>query len=187
MDEDLASGLRLVAGQLVVAVAALHLAYALPRLPLYSPTALASYRRAGIVPPPRPALFLALGALLLGGLLATRRGLLDRRTAYLGGIALMAASLLSWVVWHTALDHGAVLVGSSGGSSGDASGHHHGGGLLHTVVDHFLGPLAAVLTQSASSGPGSFKAFLAVVAKLLELGALALFVVLLRADPTLDR
>lgn len=187
MDDDLARALRMVAVQLVVATAAIHLAYALPRLRLYSPAAMQNYARVGIVPPPRPALFLLLGLLLVGGVVAVWRGVLDLRVAYVGGIALLGLSVIAWVVWHTALDHGAVLTAAAGPTApAGGGGDGHGVGVVHTVVDHFFEPLLAVVSQSASSEPGSFKSLLAVVAKVVELGTIALLAVLLRTDPALE-
>lgn len=181
MDEDLASALRFVALQLVLVTALVHLLYALPRLALYSPAALAVYADRGIVPPPRPALFLLTGVVIVGGVLATREGYLPLRQAYALGLVLMLTLVGSWVVWHTVLEHGAVLTGTAT----ETADHHHGG-TLETVVAHYVEPLVAVVSQGASR-PGANTAFVGVVAKTVELGAALLLALLLRGDPRARR
>jgi len=184
MDEDIAHGLRVLALQLVGITAVIHLVYALPRLPVYAPTALAVYAERGLVPPPRPALFLLTTLAIVGGVVATRRGLLELGTAYRLGIALMAVLVISWVGWHTVLDHGAVLTGTVG-ADGLGGGSHHDG-VLDTVVAHYVEPLVAVVVGGASQ-PGANAAFLGVVSKTVELAAVVVFAVLLRGDPRVAR
>lgn len=180
MDEDLARALRFVALQLVLVTALVHLLYALPRLALYSPAALAVYADRGIVPPPRPALFLLTGIAIVGGVLATHEGYLPLRQAYVLGLALMLTLVGSWVVWHTVLEHGAVLTGTAT----ETADHH--GGAFETVVAHYVEPLVAVVSQGAGR-PGANTAFVGVVSKTVELGAALLLALLLRGDPRARR
>lgn len=174
--------LRFVALQLVLVTALLHLLYALPRLALYTPEAMAVYADRGIVPPPRPALFLLTGVAIPAGVLAAWRGWLSLRAAYTLGVALMLVLVVAWVGWHTVLDHGAVLTGTSTESE---LGPDHHSGVLDTVVSHYLEPLAAVLGQAAR--PGQNTALLGVVAKSVELAAALVLWVLLRGDPAAER
>lgn len=182
MDEDVARALRFVALQLVFVTALVHLLYALPRLPLYTPGAMAVYAERGIFPPPRPALFLLTGLAIPGGVLATWRGWLPLRAAYTLGLTLMVVLVVAWVGWHTVLDHGAVLTGTT--TEPASPGHHSG--VLDTVVDHYFKPLAAVVGQ-ASRRPGANTALLGVVAKTIELGAALALWLLLRGDPAVER
>lgn len=182
-DDELVFGLRALALQLLLVTALLHLLYAVPRLELYTPAAMAVYAERGIVPPPRPALFLLTGAAIVGGALAAWRGFLPLRTAYVLGIALSLTLVASWVVWHTVLEHGAVLTGTSTESTLPAD--HHSG-VLDTVYSHYVEPLAAVVAQGASR-PGLNTALLGVVAKTIELAAAAVLALLLRVDPAARR
>lgn len=189
MNEALARRLRFLALQLVGATVVIHLVYALPRLQLYAPTAMAVYAEQGIIPPPRPALFLLSGLAILAGVLATARGVLALGTAYRLGIALLAVLVVSWVGWHTVLDHGAVLTGTgqetvgAGPLGGGVSDHHTG--LLDTVVAHYIEPLALVVAGAGQ--PGLNTAFLAVASKSVELVGVAVLVLLLRGDPAVAR
>lgn len=182
MDEDLARALRFIALQLVLVTALVHLLYALPRLALYTPEAMAVYADHGIFPPPRPALFLLTGLAIPAGVLATWRGWLPLRAAYTLGLALMVMLIVAWVGWHTVLEHGAVLTDTTTESA--SPGHHSG--VLDTVVDHYVEPLASVVGQ-ASRRPGANTALIGVVAKTIELGAALALWLLLRGDPAADR
>jgi hypothetical protein len=187
MDAALARRFRFLALQLVGATAVIHLVYALPRLRLYTPTAMAVYAEQGILPPPRPALFLLSGLAIFVGVLATARGLVSLGTAYRLGVALLVVLVVSWVGWHTLLDHGAVLSGAgqqSVGQHGSGVADHHTG-ILDTVLDHYVEPL--VLVVEGAGQPGLNTAFLAVVSKSIELTGIGLLVLLLRGDPAVDR
>lgn len=180
VDRTLARTLRILAVQLVLATALVHAVYALARLPLYTPGALAVYAERGVLPPPRPALFVLASAAAVAGVLATWRGWLALRTAYGLGVALMATLVLAWVGWHTTLDHGAALAG--GATAGPA--HHHGGP-VRTALAHYVDPLVAVVR--GAGGRGGATALGGVVATVLEVAAIVVLGALLRGDPAIDR
>ena len=91
------AGLRYAAGALAVAVAAIHLYWGFPRL--------VSQLEAGIVPDPRPALFVLSGIGILLGLARVLDGH-DPEPFYLAGIGLMIAYLVGYVAWHAFGGHG---------------------------------------------------------------------------------
>lgn len=96
------SSLRLAAGALVMVVALLHLLHeraGFPRL-----VVLVSVGRPLL--DPRPLTFTLVGTALIIGVLATWNRYLDRRVAYPAGIAVMAALLVGYVLWHLT-GHGA--------------------------------------------------------------------------------
>ena len=165
MDSRTARLLRRVGAALVFATAAFHLWWGVPRSIIYL-QALDSYV-GGVVPDPRPFLFVGLGVALLAGPYLISFDVLSLRQAYAGGIVLLVASIAAWVFWH-ATGHGAFLASgleapATGGSEG---GHSHGNTVL-LVLDHFnTEPLEAAI-------------------KTIELGAAAVFAVLLRRDPAL--
>lgn len=152
--------------QLVVLTAVIHLSWGLPRAAVYlNPGALELYLSTAAVPDPRPVLFVLSGSALVAGLLATWRGVLPLAWAYRLGIAMMTLYIVGWALWHTT-GHGQLLVGETVASTTESTDHH--GGIVHTVVDHIL-----TLPLEAAS-------------KSAEVGAIALFVSLLRGDPALD-
>lgn len=91
------TGLRYAAGLLAVAVAGIHLYWAFPRL--------VTQIQAGIVPDPRPVLFIGSGVAILLGIAQILDGR-DPRRIYLAGIGLMVAYLVGYVGWHTFSGHG---------------------------------------------------------------------------------
>lgn len=91
------AGLRYAAGALAVAVAAIHIYWGFPRL--------VSQFQAGIVPDPRPALFVLSGVAILLGLARILDGH-DPEPYYLAGIGLMAVYLVGYVGWHAYGGHG---------------------------------------------------------------------------------
>ena len=163
MDSQTARTLRRVAAALVFVTAAFHLWWGVPRSIIYL-QALDSYV-GGVVPDPRPFLFVGLGVALLAGPYLVNFDVVSLRQAYVGGIVLLVASIAAWVFWH-ATGHGAFLAGgleapATGGSEG---GHSHGNTAL-LVLDHFnTEPLEAAI-------------------KTIEFAAAAIFAALLRLDP----
>lgn len=180
MDRRTVRGLQFFALQVVGAVAVIHLVVALEQLVRITANGLLGAYLGGLVlVHPRALLFAVSGVGILAGIVATARGLLPRRRAYQLGVLVLVTYLVGWVAWHTVLDHGIAL---SGGAPADESGHSHGG-LLGTLVSHYLEPIWATVTASASGTPGTGRTLLGVVSKTLELLGVALLVVLLRVDP----
>jgi hypothetical protein len=166
MDRFLARSLRLLAAQLVVLTAVIHLSWGLPRVFVYlNPAALELYLSTSAFPDPRPLLFVLSGGAIVVGLLAAWRGYLRPATAYKLGFAMMTLYVVGWAVWHTT-GHGQLLFGHT--VAGSSGGHEHHTGLVHTIVDHIV-----TLPLEAAS-------------KSAEIGAAAIFVALLRGDPALD-
>ncbi|MEA1930175.1 MAG: hypothetical protein U9O06_01295 [Euryarchaeota archaeon] len=91
------TGVRYAAGLLAVAVAAIHLYWAFPRL--------FTQFQAGMVPDPRPALFIISGVAILFGIAQILDGR-DPEPIYLAGIGLMLVYLIGYVVWHAYSGHG---------------------------------------------------------------------------------
>lgn len=89
--------LRRVAGVLTVAVAGVHLYWALPVLSLQL--------RVGMVHDPRPIAFILASFAMIFGLLLAVQGF-DRRPLYVGGMVLMVVFIVGYASWHTVLEHG---------------------------------------------------------------------------------
>lgn len=166
MDRFLAKACRLLALQLVVLTAVVHLSWGLPRVFVYlDPAALELYLTSGAFPDPRPVLFVLSGGAIAVGVLATWCGYLPLSRAYRLGIAMMAVYVVGWMLWHTT-GHGQLFFGEAVSSAAGGDGDHSES-LVHTVVDHLL----ALPLEAASKGA--------------EVGATALFLALLRGDPSL--
>jgi len=166
MDSRTARTLRRVAAALVFATAAFHLWWGVPRSIIYL-QALGSYA-GGVVPDPRPFLFVGLGVALLAGPYLVRFDVVSLRQAYVGGVVLLLASVAAWVFWH-ATGHGAFLASGfeAPATAGSDGGHSHGGNTAVLILDHFnTEPLEAAI-------------------KTIELAAAASFAALLRTDPAL--
>lgn len=118
--------LRLAAALLATVVALVHLFH-----PSQGVVALFVYARVGYLGDPRPLAFTLLGLALLGGVLLAALSA-PKRPLYAGGAALAALPLVSYVVWHVLLDHGAFwpYLKSRGGED------HHTVGALETVLAH---------------------------------------------------
>ncbi|QLD88409.1 hypothetical protein HWV07_04925 [Natronomonas salina] len=150
MDDATLARLRLLAGGLALFTAVVHLLH-----PSQGGVALLVYANAGYLGDPRPLVF-TLGAFaLISGVLLGYNGFAGRGL-YLGGILVTLCFLVGFVVWHTALDHGAFWP--------HLEPNVHGGNPLIVAVEHLLGdPLA-------------------LVSKLAELVLLVCLVVLVRVD-----
>jgi hypothetical protein len=178
MNERTVRGLQFVTLQLVGAVAVLHFAVGSEQLATLAANGLLDEYLTGMVfERPRALLFLLSSLAVLGGVVATARGHVERRTAYQLGVVAMVTFLVGWVAWHTVLDHGFAL---SGGTE-PVDGHTHGG-LFDTLASHYVAPLLATVGAATTEG-GSARTLLGIVSKTLELAALALLLVLLRVDP----
>jgi len=165
MDSRTARTLRRVAAALVFATAAFHLWWGVPRSIVYL-IALDSYA-AGVVPDPRPFLFVGLGIVLLAGPYLISFDVVTLQQAYAGGVVLLVASIVAWVFWH-ATGHGAFLASGleAPATGGDEGGHSHGNTAV-LILDHFnTEPLEAAI-------------------KTIELAAVVIFATLLRSDPAL--
>ncbi|WP_435195852.1 hypothetical protein [Natronomonas sp. EA1] len=170
--------LQFLALQLVGAVAVVHLAVGTEQLAAVAANGLLGrYLTSEVFTHPRALLFVLLGVAGLAGIVAAAKGWLPRRRAYELGIALMLCSLLSWVAWHTLLNHGAAI-----GAAPAPEDHTHGG-LLATLFSHYVEPILAALGTAASDTPGSGRVLLGVVSKTLELAAVVVLALLLRTDP----
>ncbi|MDS0257846.1 hypothetical protein NDI56_00325 [Haloarcula sp. S1CR25-12] len=161
MDSRTARILRAVAAALVFVTAAYHLWWGFPRSIVY----LAAFG-SGVPPDPRPFLFVALGLLLLAGPYLISFDVVSLRTAYVGGALLLVGSIAAWVTWH-ATGHGAFLVDGFSAPASGGGGHSHGSqNTVLLVLDHFnTEPVEAAI-------------------KVVETAAVAIFVTLLRLDPS---
>lgn len=167
MDRAGSRALGLVAAQLVAVTAVVHLVWGVPRALAYAnPAALQLYATTGALPDPRPFLFVLSAVAIFAGLVATRRGYLPLSTAYALGLAMMATYVVGWALWHTT-GHGELLFGQAIAGA-EAAGHDHAG-VLATLVDHVVALPLETLTKT------------------VEVIAAAIFAVLLRTDPALDR
>lgn len=158
MDRTVRIARAVVAG-LVFVTAAYHLWWGFPRTIVYA-QGLGAILNQGIVPDPRPFLFVAFGVALLAGPYLVTRDVLSLRRAYLAGLALVLLSFAFWIVWHET-GHGAFLTGTPAPTS---DGHSHGG-VLYTIYDHYV--------TTPTEG----------IIKSVELLAAGLFGWLLRRDP----
>jgi len=178
MNERRVRALQFLTLQVVGAVAVIHFAVGTDQLAtLAAGGLLDEYVGGRFLERPRGPLFVGSALALLGGIVATARGRLDRRTAYQLGVLAMVGYLGGWVAWHTVLDHGFAL---SGGAP-EATAHSHGG-LLATLYSHYVAPLAATVGAATSTG-GSARTLLGIVSVTLELLAVVLLGLLLRYDP----
>lgn len=144
------AGVRYGAGALAVAVAAIHIYWGFPRL--------VTQLQAGMVPDPRPAVFVLSGAAIFFGI-AQILDNRDPKPIYLAGIALMSAFLVGYVAWHAFGGHGGFFWPWA------PEPIVHEEPALIVVADHLL------------STP------LDLASKLLETLLLGLLVVLYRGDP----
>lgn len=175
--------LRFLAVQLVGAVAVVHLVVGLTGfLEILVNGLLATYLTEFVFERPRTLLFTVSGVAILAGMVATARGRLDLRRAYLLGAAVLATYLVGWLAWHTVLDHGLAL---TGGAPTETT-HSHGG-VLATLYSHYVEPLLATLGAAGSGTPGTGRTLLGIVSVTLELAGLVVLGLLLRGDPDIDR
>ena len=164
MDRRSVRILRALAAALVFATAAFHLWWGLPRSIIYLQAA-ETWLGQGLPPDPRPFLFLVLAALLLAGPYLVTRKVIGLRDAYMAGTLLLVGSIAAWVFWH-ATGHGAFLVDGVSAPTLSETGHH-GGSTVALILDHFVvEPVEGAV-------------------KLIELGAVAIFVTLLWTDPAI--
>jgi hypothetical protein len=178
--------LRFLAVQLVGAVAVVHLVVGLTGLAeILANGLLGAYLTQYVFERPRTLLFTVSGVAILAGMVATARGRLARRRAYLLGMGVLATYLVGWVAWHTVLDHGLALAG--GAPPGTEGPTHTHGGLLATLFSHYVEPLLTTLGAAGSGTPGSGRTLLGVVSVTLELAGLVVLGLLLRGDPTIER
>ena len=140
---------EVAAAGLALVTAAIHLRWGIPRF--------VAYASVGVMPDPRPALFVLSGHAIALGITVAALGLVRRRRLYRPGAALMAAHLLGYVAWHTVLAHGV-------GGTGEAHPSLTLGSAGTVVLEHLLAsPVVAA-------------------SKLAELAALGLLVWLALAD-----
>lgn len=175
MDEASARKLRFVALQVVGAVAVIHLVAGVAELGRFASAGLlgAYFTSDQALSQPEPWLFTLSSLAILGGVLAVGLGHLDYRRAYALGIAIMAVYLLSWLAWHSFLDHGLL------GASEQAADDHSHQGLVSVVASHYVDPMVGTFTGADQPG----QVTLAVISKTLEVVAIALLAVLYLGDP----
>jgi hypothetical protein len=184
MEESRVRKLRFVTLQVVGAVAAVHLVVGGAQLiRVANAGLLGRYFTTYLAADPRPFVFLVSGLAIVAGIVAVARGRIDYRLGYQLGLLVLGAYVLSWVGWHTVLDHGFAL---RGGTPNTPEGHSHGG-LLGTLRSHYVDPLVATVTASAEGTPGTGRVLLGVVTVSLELLGMALLGALLRVDPAAER
>jgi len=144
------AGLRYAAGALAVAVAAIHLYWAFPRL--------LTQIQAGMVPDPRPLLFIGSGVAILFGIAQILDGR-NPKPIYLAGLGLMIVYLGGYVAWHAYSGHGSFFWPWA------PAPITHDQSTVSLVAEHLL------------ASP------LDMVSKLLELLLAGLLVVLYRGEP----
>jgi len=158
MDRSVRIGRTLAAG-LVFVTASYHLWWGFPRTLVYL-QGLSSFTERGLLPDPRPFLFVALALVLLTGPYLVTRDRLSVRRAYVAGIVFVLLSFGAWVFWHQT-GHGAFLRGVP---APETTSHSHGG-VLYSIYDHYV--------TTPTEG----------IVKSVELLAAGLFAWLLRNDP----
>ncbi|MFC7226190.1 hypothetical protein N0B31_02145 [Salinirubellus salinus] len=180
MEEARVRKLRFVALQVVGAAAVVHLVVgATELLRIANAGLLGPYLTNFVTADPRPLLFLVSGLAIVAGIVAVARGYVDYRTGYRLGLLVLGVYVLSWVGWHTVLDHGLAL----GGDTPTTPDTHNHEGLLGTLQSHYVDPLVAAVTASTEGTPGTGRVLLGVVSISLELVGMALLGLLLRVDP----
>lgn len=180
MEEARVRKLRFVTLQVVGAVAVVHLVVGgAELLRIAGAGLLGRYFTEFLAADPRPFLFLVSGLAIVAGIVAVAREHVDYRVGYRLGLLVLGAYVLSWVGWHTVLDHGFAL---RGGAPTTPDTHTHGG-LLGTLRSHYFDPLVAAVTASTEGTPGTGRVLLGVVSVSLELVGMALLAALLRVDP----
>lgn len=178
MDEAVARKLRFVALQVVGAVAVIHLVAGVAELARFANAGLlAAYLTSEqVLSQPEPLLFTVSALAILAGVLAVGLGHLDYRKAYALGIAMMLVYLLSWLAWHSFLDHGLL-----GGGEQVADEHTHAG-LVEVLATHYVDPMVGTFTGADQPG----QATLAVISKTLEVVTAAVLVALYFLDPRVE-
>ena len=131
----MSSGRRYLAGALALLVAGIHLYWGFPRLVVYI--------QAGMVPDPRPLLFVASAIAILLGIARVLDGS-DPDRIYLAGIGLMLAYIAGYALWHTGLAHGAFWPWGPEPITHDESA-------LRVVADHLLADRLAQVSKLAEA------------------------------------
>lgn len=137
-------------GLLAVIVAGLHLYWGIPRFLLYASI--------GSMPDPRPIAFVLSGHAILIAVTLVPAGVLQARSLYLPGIALMVIHISGYAAWHTVLSHGV-----------SGTDHTHG---THNLLDQFH-----IVLEHVVNSP------LALSSKTAEFAVLVFLVVLYRSQP----
>lgn len=130
---------------LALLTAGIHLYWGIPRF--------TNYVAVGVMPDPRPVLFVLSGHAILGGLTLVLLGVVDKRWTYLPGMALMLAHIIGYAAWHTVLSHGVAY-------SAETTSHVHD--VPHTDA------MVTIVFEHLVNSP------LALVSKLAELAVLSL-------------
>ena len=131
----MSSGRRYLAGALALLVAGIHLYWGFPRLVVYV--------QAGMVPDPRPLLFVASAIAILLGIARVLDGS-DPDRIYLAGIGLMLTYIAGYALWHTGLAHGAFWPWGPEPITHDESA-------LRVVADHLLADRLAQVSKLAEA------------------------------------
>ncbi|SNZ17634.1 hypothetical protein SAMN06269185_3065 [Natronoarchaeum philippinense] len=127
MDESTRGTLEFVAVQLTAVFAGLHFYWAFPRLVQTVQFGQPLYRD------PRPLLFIGLTVVVLAGLALVQQGVVPRTAAYVAGMALMAVSVVAWMIWHLG-GHVALLPWAPEGV-----GQTHVGNPVAVLFEHAIG------------------------------------------------
>jgi hypothetical protein len=122
---------------LALLTAGIHLYWGIPRF--------TNYAAVGVMPDPRPVLFVLSGHAILGALTLVLLGVVDKRWTYLPGMVLMLAHLVGYAAWHTVFSHGVAR-------SAETTRHVHD--VTHTdavvsVVEHLVNSPLALASKLA--------------------------------------
>lgn len=123
---------------LALLTAGIHLYWGIPRF--------TNYVAVGVMPDPRPVLFVLSGHAILGALTLVLLGVVDKRWTYLPGMALMAAHLVGYAAWHTVLSHG---VAHSAETTRHVHDVPHAEAVVSVVFEHLVNSPLALVSKPA--------------------------------------
>lgn len=123
---------------LALLTAGIHLYWGIPRF--------TNYVDVGVMPDPRPVLFVLSGHAILGGLTLVLLGVVDKRWTYLPGVALMLAHLVGYAAWHTVLSHG---VAHSAETTTHVHDVPHTEAVVSVVFEHLVNSPLALASKLA--------------------------------------
>lgn len=123
---------------LALVVAGIHLYWGIPRF--------TNYVAVGVMPDPRPVLFVLSGHAILGAITLVVLGVVDKRWTYLPGMALMAAHLVGYAAWHTVFSHG---VAHSTETTSHVHAVPHDQAVISVVLEHLVNSPMALVSKLA--------------------------------------
>lgn len=127
--------LKYAALTLALLTAGVHLFWGIPRF--------VNYLSVGVMPDPRPLLFVLSGHAVVVGVTLVGLGLIDARRTYLPGIVLMLAHVVGYVGWHTVYSHGL------SNSHSHATEAFQVGNVVAVVIDHLINSPIALVSKLA--------------------------------------